>query len=59
MTIVEQWEYAHQCLNRLLEIEEQIYCLDKERDKDLIALLSAQALTIQAEADKILLTSVS
>jgi hypothetical protein len=59
MTTVEQMEYAHQCLNRLMEIEERIACLHKERDKDVIANLLSQALAIQSQADKVLVTSVS
>ena len=59
MTTVEQMEYAHQCLNRLMEIEEQIACLHKERDKEMIAVLSSQALAIQSQADKVLVTSAS
>lgn len=59
MSTVEQTEYVHQCLNRLMEIEEQIACLHKERDKDMIAVLSSQALAIQSQADKVLVTSAS
>ncbi len=59
MSTVEQTEYAHQCLIRLMEIEERKACLDKQRDKDMIMSLSLQALAIQAEADKVLVTSSS
>ena len=59
MSTVEQTEYVHQCLNRLMEIEEQIACLHKERDKEMIAVLSSQALAIQSQADKVLVTSAS
>ena len=59
MSTVEQMEYAHQCLNRLMELEEQIACLHKERDKEMIAVLSSQALAIQSQADKVLVTSAS
>ena len=59
MTTAQQMEYAYQCLNRLMEIEERIACLHKERDKDVIAVLSSQALAIQSRADKVLVTSVS
>jgi hypothetical protein len=59
MTTAHQMEYAYQCLNLLMEIEERIACLHKERDKDVIAVLSSQALAIQSQADKVLVTSVS
>ncbi len=59
MNITEQMEYAHQCLNRLLEIDERITCLHKERDKRFIAELQLQALAIQKQADKVLVTSAS
>jgi len=59
MTILEQIDYAHKCLNRMLEIEERITCLDKERDKELIESLRNQSLQIQRQADQYLLSSVS
>ncbi len=59
MSSAEQMEYAHQCLKQLLEIDERILCLHKERDKQFIEELQLQALAIQQQADRILLTSVS
>lgn len=59
MTSVEQMEFAHQCLNRLMDIQEQIACLHKDRDKERIADLSFQVLQIHRQADKVLITSAS
>lgn len=59
MTSIEQLEYAHKCLNRMLEIDEQIHVLDKERDSKIIEELKRESLQIQLQADRFLLSSVS
>ena len=59
MNQVEQLEYTHKCLNRLLEIDERIHCLDKNRDKELIEELQRESLRIQIQADYFLLATVS
>lgn len=59
MASVEQMEYAYKCLNELLDIDQRIATLHKERDKDIIAELSHRALEIQRQADRVLFTAVS
>lgn len=59
MTTIEQMDYAHKCLNRLLEIDEEIYYLDKQRDSERILALRKESLKIQIEADRHLLSSIS
>lgn len=59
MATIEQVEYTHKCLNRLLQIEEEIYYLDKQRDRERIQALRKESLKIQIEADRHLLSSIS
>jgi hypothetical protein len=51
MTITEQFDYAHRCLNRLLQIEEEMAFLDKDRDSERIKQLRNEILEIQVKAD--------
>jgi hypothetical protein len=54
MTITQQFDYAHQCLNRLLEIDEEMALLDKKRDSQRILELKKEILRIQVKADQYL-----
>lgn len=52
MTITEQVDYTHRCLNRLLQIDEELAFLDKDRDVARIAELRREILEIQISADR-------
>lgn len=47
-------DFTHDCLNRLMDIDEEISLLHRERDKERINELRLEQLRIELTADRVL-----